>query len=326
MAQPPTVLVVGAGVVGSDRRRCSRRAAAPIGSACPCSSARRLPAGAPTDGRARVRCRAHLQQLLARRHLAEWLGRARRLIGACAFGKGPDACAPSALDFDSADIGEPDLGHDRRGLAARTVLADAYSGVAASAARHRRRDQVRRSGAARDYRCAEGRRQPARDGAARRRWHRLDGAPPARLACRGPPLRAERRRHARDERGRAREHGMAAVPARRPARIAAARGQAQLGRLVAAGGGSRAPARCERRRLPRRARRGSAEVLGELARRARSASPSRCRRYMRCAIRRRASRCSATPRTRCIRWRARHELARLVEYRRRSRPSSRTRC
>ena len=41
--------------------------------------------------------------------------------------EGTDAYAPSALDFDSADIGEPDLGHIVEDTLLRTVLADALT-------------------------------------------------------------------------------------------------------------------------------------------------------------------------------------------------------
>ncbi len=50
--------------------------------------------------------------------------RARRRIGACTCGKASSRSRAGALEFDSADIGEPDLGHIVEDSLLRTVLAD----------------------------------------------------------------------------------------------------------------------------------------------------------------------------------------------------------
>src|SRR5574339_186376 len=65
------------------------------------------------------------QQLLA--HVGVW-NRVAQLRAApyrrMRVWEGPDANAASALDFDSADIGEPDLGHIGEDSLLITVLAD----------------------------------------------------------------------------------------------------------------------------------------------------------------------------------------------------------
>ena len=292
MAQPPTVLVVGAGVVGLAvaallaRGRCADRLRVLV------LDARPLPRWRAEDFDPRVYALSRASQ-----QLLEQVGVWQRVALARAapyrrmrVWEGPDAFAPSSIDFDSADIGEPDLGHDRRGLAAAHGARRSARGRAAGAAPGRGGDRVGDGSRTRGRRRAAQRRQRARHGPARRRRQRLRGTPPRRPARHRASLRADRDRHARRELGFAPRHGVAAVLARRPARVAAARGRALLDRLVAADGRGRALARRERRGVSGRAQRRRARAPSASSRRARSASASRCKRCTRCATPRRASR------------------------------------
>jgi 2-polyprenylphenol 6-hydroxylase len=129
MPSTPTVLVAGAGVVGL--------AAAALLATGRCADRLRVvvldPRPAPRwraeemDARVYALSRAS-QQLLE--HVAVW----QRVTQARAapyrrmrVWEGADPYAPSALDFDSADIGEPDLGHIVEDALLRTVLADALA-------------------------------------------------------------------------------------------------------------------------------------------------------------------------------------------------------
>ncbi len=129
MASTPTVLVAGAGVVGLATAvllatgRCADRLRV-IG-----LDARASPRWRAEDMDPRVYALSRASQQLLE-HVGVWqrVTQAR----AAAYGRmrvweGPDAYAPSALDFDSADIGEPDLGHIVEDALLRTVLADALA-------------------------------------------------------------------------------------------------------------------------------------------------------------------------------------------------------
>jgi 2-polyprenylphenol 6-hydroxylase len=129
MPSSPTVLVAGAGVVGLAAAallatgRCADRLRVIVLDARPTPRWR----AEETDARVYALSRAS-QQLLE--HIGVW----QRVTQARAapyrrmrVWEGPDAYAPSALDFDSADIGEPDLGHIVEDSLLRTALADALT-------------------------------------------------------------------------------------------------------------------------------------------------------------------------------------------------------
>src|SRR5262245_20726154 len=126
MRSPPTVLVAGAGVVGLATAallatgRCADRLRVVVLDARPIARW----SAADMDPRVYALSRAS-QQLLA--HVGAW----SRIVETRAspyrrmrVWEGTDAYAASALDFDSADIGEPDLGHIVEDALLRTVLAD----------------------------------------------------------------------------------------------------------------------------------------------------------------------------------------------------------
>ena len=126
MQATPTVLVAGAGVVGLATAallatgRCADRLRVVVLDARPSPRWR----AEDMDPRVYALSRAS-QQLLA--HVGVWSRIAdtraapyRRMR----VWEGADAYAPSALDFDSADIGEPDLGHIVEDALLRTALAD----------------------------------------------------------------------------------------------------------------------------------------------------------------------------------------------------------
>jgi 2-octaprenylphenol hydroxylase len=126
MRSTPTVVVAGAGVVGLVTAtllatgRCADRLRVVV------LDARPVPRWRAEDMDFRVYALSRAsQQLLA--HVGVWdrvaATRAapyRRMR----VWEGADAYAASALDFDSADIGEPDLGHIVEDTLLRTVLAD----------------------------------------------------------------------------------------------------------------------------------------------------------------------------------------------------------
>jgi 2-polyprenylphenol 6-hydroxylase len=129
MRSTPTVLVAGAGVVGLATAallatgRCADRLRVVV------FDARPIPRWRADDMDPRVYALSRAsQQLLA--HVGVW----ERIAEARAspyrrmrVWEGADAFAPSALDFDSADIGEPDLGHIVEDTLLRSVLADRLS-------------------------------------------------------------------------------------------------------------------------------------------------------------------------------------------------------
>jgi 2-octaprenylphenol hydroxylase len=127
MARTPTVLVAGAGVVGLATAallatgRCADRLRVVV------IDARPLPRWRADEVDPRVYALSRASQ-----QLLEEVGAWQRVAQTRAapyrrmrVWEGPDAFGPGALDFDSADIGEPDLGHIVEDTLLRTVLADA---------------------------------------------------------------------------------------------------------------------------------------------------------------------------------------------------------
>ncbi len=304
MAQPPTVLVAGAGVVGLAvaallaTGRCADRLRVLV------LDARPLPRWRAEDIDPRVYALSRAsQQLLEQvgvwQRVARW--RAPRRTGACAFGKGPT--------------------RSRRARSTSTAPTSA-SPISATSSRtrccarrspKRSRPRRRRSSGRRGDRV--GRRLASREvvvelrnGGSVRGTVLLaaDGSDSAVRRLLDLPVTGHRYEqtaivtHVASS-AVAPRHGVAAVPARRAARVAAARGRAQLDRLVAADGRGRALARRERRGVSRRAQRGERgrhrRAHGVLeARRLPAASTARA------ALHRAAGRaCSATLRTRCTR-------------------------
>jgi 2-polyprenylphenol 6-hydroxylase len=126
MPNPPTVLVAGAGVVGLAvaallaTGRCADRMGVVI------LDARPLPRWRADEMDSRVYALSRASQELLE-HIGVW----QNVVHARAapyrrmrVWEGEDAFGPSALDFDSADIGEPDLGHIVEDVLLRTVLAE----------------------------------------------------------------------------------------------------------------------------------------------------------------------------------------------------------
>jgi 2-octaprenylphenol hydroxylase len=126
MHSTPTVLVAGGGVVGLATAallatgRCADRLRVVV------LDARPIPRWRADDMDPRVYALSRAsQQVLA--HVGVWARVAETRASAyrrMRVWEGADAYAPSALDFDSADIGEPDLGHIVEDALLRTVLAD----------------------------------------------------------------------------------------------------------------------------------------------------------------------------------------------------------
>jgi 2-octaprenylphenol hydroxylase len=127
MPKTPTVLVAGAGVVGLAAAallatgRCADRLRVVV------LDARPFPRWRADDLDPRVYALSRASQ-----QVLEEVGVWQRVASSRAapyrrmrVWEGSDAYAPSALDFDSADIGEPDLGHIVEDALLRTVLADA---------------------------------------------------------------------------------------------------------------------------------------------------------------------------------------------------------
>ena len=126
MPATPTVLVAGAGVVGLATAallatgRCADRMRVVV------LDARPIPRWRAEDMDPRVYALSRAsQQLLA--HVGVWSRIAETRAASylrMRVWEGADAYAANALDFDSADIGEPDLGHIVEDTLLRTVLAD----------------------------------------------------------------------------------------------------------------------------------------------------------------------------------------------------------
>lgn len=129
MAGTPTVLVAGAGVVGLATAvllatgRCAERLRVLV------LDARPVPRFRADELDARVYALSRASQ-----QLLESTGVWRRIVETRAapyrrmhVWEGEDAYGASAIDFDSADIGEPDLGHIVEDSLLRTVLADALA-------------------------------------------------------------------------------------------------------------------------------------------------------------------------------------------------------
>ena len=126
MPATPTVLVAGAGVAGLAAAallttgRCADRLRVVV------LDARALPRWRANDMDPRVYALSRASQQLFE-HVGVWnrVAQARAApYRRMRVWEGPDAYAASALDFDSADIGEPDLGHIVEDTLLRTVLAD----------------------------------------------------------------------------------------------------------------------------------------------------------------------------------------------------------
>ena len=126
MPATPTVLIAGAGVVGLATAallatgRCADRLRVVV------LDARATPRWRADDMDPRVYALSRAsQQLLA--HVGVWSEIAKTRASPyrrMRVWEGTDAHAASALDFDSAEIGEPDLGHIVEDRLLRTVLAD----------------------------------------------------------------------------------------------------------------------------------------------------------------------------------------------------------
>ena len=126
MKAPPTIVIAGAGVVGLAvaallaTGRCAERLRVLV------LEARPLPRFSPADVDPRVYALSRASQ-----RLLERVGVWPRIVSQRAspyrrmrVWEGEDAFASSALDFDAADIGEPDLGHIVEDNLLRTVLAE----------------------------------------------------------------------------------------------------------------------------------------------------------------------------------------------------------
>ncbi len=123
---PPTVLIAGAGTIGLAvaallaTGRCADRLRVHV------LEARPLPRWQREETYLRVYALSRASQQLFE-HLGLWTGVAAGRVAPyrrMRIWEGSDPFAPGALDFDSADIGEPDLGHIVEDNLLRTVLAD----------------------------------------------------------------------------------------------------------------------------------------------------------------------------------------------------------
>ena len=129
MQGTPTVIVAGAGVVGLAAAallatgRCADRVRVLVLDARPSPRWR----SDEMDARVYALSRAS-QQLLEQIGVWQRVAQARAApYRRMRVWEGPDAYAAGALDFDSADIGEPDLGHIVEDTLLRSVLGDALS-------------------------------------------------------------------------------------------------------------------------------------------------------------------------------------------------------
>ena len=224
-----------------------------------CSTRGPSHAGAPrTWTRASTRCRARRSSCSSTSACGSASRRrAPRRIGACASGKAPTPTRRARSTSTAPTSASP-----ISATSSRTRCCAPCSPTRSPRRRRRSSSSAPRSSRSkREPRevvvALEGRRQRARHACC----SRPTAATPPCGACSTCPSRAiatSRRAvvtHVTSA-GDAPGHGVAAVPAGRPARVAAARRRPQLDRLVAADRRSRATARRERRRVPRRARRG----------------------------------------------------------------------
>ena len=127
MPKTPTVLVAGAGVVGLATAallaagRCADRLRVVVLDARPIPRWR----ADDMDGRVYALSRAS-QQLLDEVGVWQRIAQSRAApYRRMHVWEGADADGPGAIDFDSADLGEPNLGHIVEDVLLRTVLADA---------------------------------------------------------------------------------------------------------------------------------------------------------------------------------------------------------
>lgn len=131
MRTTPTIVIAGAGVVGLAAAallatgRCADRLRVLV------LEARALPRWRADETDLRVYALSRASQ-----RLFEQLGLWPRILASRASAyrrmrvwEGPDAFAPGALEFDSAEIGEPDLGHIVEDSLLRTALLDALAGA-----------------------------------------------------------------------------------------------------------------------------------------------------------------------------------------------------
>jgi 2-octaprenylphenol hydroxylase len=126
VAGTPTILIAGAGVVGLATAallvtgRCADRLRVTV------LDARASPRWRAAEMDARVYALSRASQRVLE-HVGAWQNVTAQRAAPyrrMRVWEGPDAYSPSALDFDSADIGEPDLGHIVEDTLLRTVLAD----------------------------------------------------------------------------------------------------------------------------------------------------------------------------------------------------------
>jgi 2-octaprenylphenol hydroxylase len=123
---PPTIVIAGAGVVGLAvaavlaTGRCAARLRVLV------IDARPLPSFGAVDLDPRVYALSRASQQLLER-VGVWpqvVSRRASPYRRMRVWEGEDAFAPAALDFDAADIGEPDLGHIVEDNLLRTMLAE----------------------------------------------------------------------------------------------------------------------------------------------------------------------------------------------------------
>ncbi len=305
-AAPPTILIAGAGVVGLSVGRAARdRALRGPAARARARGARAAASGAPTRPIcASTRCRERRSACSIRSARGSVSSRgARARIAACTSGKARTP-PPARSNSTAPRSREPDLGHIvedsllRRALA--EVLAAAPNAELAHGAGLESVDIDARAARVRlaDGRAAQGTLLVAADGSE----SAIRGMLELPVAARSYGQTGAR--DARCDRAAAPRDGVAAVLAGRTARVPAARGRPQLGRLVQPKRARRAAAR---RASPMRScasYRARARACSASSAPAARVRDSRCRRCTRAATARRARCSSETRRTRFIRSRA----------------------